>query len=192
MRYELDKNNYISKVFFGCTSGNCLEYTGAVPDGYETLEEWATTANIQAYKIVDGNLTYDATKNTELEALWNNQGKRILWQGASYMNATQTATLSESVSSQLNGIVLVWSKYDGGAKDTNWHYFFVPKQHTELASGGGVNCVLGTAGFQQVGCKYVYVRDTEILGFTSNNATGTTNGITWANNAFVLRYVLGV
>lgn len=70
MRYELDSNGYICKVFFGCLSGTCTEYEGEVPTGYETLEEWATNANIRAYKIEDNNLVYDETRNAELESEW--------------------------------------------------------------------------------------------------------------------------
>lgn len=76
MRYELDGNLYISKVFFGCMSGLCEEYTGTVPEGYTTLEDWATNANIRAYKIVDGNLVYDADRDAELQAEWANDWKR--------------------------------------------------------------------------------------------------------------------
>ena len=74
MRYELDVNGYICKVFFGCFSGTCTLYEGEVPVGYETLEEWATTANVRAYKIVDNNLVYDAAKDAELSEKWAKAG----------------------------------------------------------------------------------------------------------------------
>lgn len=74
MRYELDTNNYISNVFFGCNSGTCTEYTGTVPEGYSSLVEWADKANIRAYKIVDGNLTYDEARDTELQAEFAAEG----------------------------------------------------------------------------------------------------------------------
>ena len=67
MRYELDENNYILNVYFGCNSGTCTEYTGEVPEGYETLALWAENANIRAYKLVDGNLILDVVRNSELE-----------------------------------------------------------------------------------------------------------------------------
>ena len=68
MRYELDEENYIYKVYFGCASGSCKGYTGIIPDGYETLAEWAENENIRAYKIVEGNLVYDNKKAAEIEA----------------------------------------------------------------------------------------------------------------------------
>jgi len=75
VRYELDGNGYVCKVFFGCMSGLCEEYTGTVPEGYETLEDWAVSTNIRAYKIVDGNLVYDAERDEELQAEWANNWK---------------------------------------------------------------------------------------------------------------------
>ena len=73
MRYILDDNNYIEAVSctpFNCKDKSCKEYTGAVPANYNSIEEWATTANIRAYYLVDGNLTLDAARAAELEAEW--------------------------------------------------------------------------------------------------------------------------
>ena len=48
----------------------------------------------------------------------------ILWSGGYYMNASQAAYLSEAVSLQPNGIVIVWSYYDGSnATDTCFQSF---------------------------------------------------------------------
>lgn len=72
MRYILDSEGYIHSV--SCSHIECdttgTEYTGSVPEGYDSIEIWATTANIRAYKIVDGNLVYDADKAAALEAEW--------------------------------------------------------------------------------------------------------------------------
>ena len=70
MRYDIDSNNYITNVYFNCNSGTCVEYTGSIPDGYTSLEEWASNSNIQAYKIVDGNLVYDSARDEELQEQW--------------------------------------------------------------------------------------------------------------------------
>ena len=73
MRYILDSEGYIHSA--SCSHIECdttgTEYTGAVPEGYDSLEIWATTANIRAYKIVDGQLVYDANRAAALEAEWN-------------------------------------------------------------------------------------------------------------------------
>lgn len=77
MRYILNSEGYVSETIFGgeiiCNNNSCTEYTGNVPSGYTTLEEWNDNANIQAYKIVDGNLVYDSDKDKELQELWESQ-----------------------------------------------------------------------------------------------------------------------
>lgn len=66
MRYKIDNEGYITDVYFNCHTGTCNEYTGEIPSGYETLLEWSEKANIQAYKLVDGNLVYDPNRDEEL------------------------------------------------------------------------------------------------------------------------------
>lgn len=77
MRYILNDSGYIEAISFNnamtCNNKSCTEYTGSVPTGYESLEEWNENANINAYKIVDGNLTYDSAEDTRLQALWESQ-----------------------------------------------------------------------------------------------------------------------
>lgn len=73
MRYILDEDGYIYGVSSNpieCDNKDYIEYTGTVPEGYDTIEQWATTANIRAYKIVNGQLVYDADRAAALEAEW--------------------------------------------------------------------------------------------------------------------------
>lgn len=75
LRYILDKGGYVCHASFGglivCDFGECTEYNGEVPDGYETLEEWYDEQifekKLNAWKIVDGNLVFDEIKNNELQ-----------------------------------------------------------------------------------------------------------------------------
>lgn len=119
---------------------------------------------------------------------------KILWsQNPMHMNGSQTASLSETVSSQANGIVLVWSAYDGEfVYDYDWHYQFIPKYHAVSQEGTGVTTNMATAGFGRIGAKYVYVYDGYIQGNDKNAASGTNNGITYTNGYWVLRCVIGV
>lgn len=81
MRYILDSSGYIESVscsHIECNNKGCTQYTGSVPSGYSSLQEWATTANIRAYKISSGNLVYDATRAAELEAELNNGYKAVM------------------------------------------------------------------------------------------------------------------
>lgn len=77
MRYILNDSGYIEAISFGCfiecKDKTCTEYTGSIPEGYETLAIWSETANINAYKITDGNLTYDSEEDARLQALWKSQ-----------------------------------------------------------------------------------------------------------------------
>ena len=120
----------------------------------------------------------------------------ILWSGAWYMNASQTVPLSEKISEQINGIVLIWSAYQNGtAQNYDWIYTFIPKRHAIEAesNGKGVNTgVMATNNFSKIATKYVYVYDTSIVGHANNESTGTNNGVTRDNKYWVLRYVMGI
>lgn len=129
--------------------------------------------------------------------------QRVLWEGAMYMNGSQTATLSERVSEQANGIVLVFTGYSNGtARNWNTVSHFVPKKKIELLNGVGEFIPLGgTEGIS--GFKYVYLTDTGVGGNDKNQQTvavqlgnGAGNGIDvymrYNNYDYVLRYVIGV
>ena len=166
-------------------------------------------------EIVDIGFTYGAIKrrdseNSEyvsgkLEQVANdikyienkiNSGQKILWQGAYWMNASQTISLSEPISKQKNGIVLVFSSFNVDSHEANDFDFleaFVPKKVVELMPGKGhqffYNHVAGSFFYG----KYLYIYDSEIQGHANNVVSGTgQSGITYMNNLGVLRYVLGV
>ena len=76
-RYIADSNGYIKEISFGalieCGSDKCVEYTGEVPDGYDSLDAWfmAECERLHKWKIVSGNLTFDSTV-TDPEEEWEN------------------------------------------------------------------------------------------------------------------------
>lgn len=122
--------------------------------------------------------------------------QKILWgadlSSGMYMTEGHTINLSEPVSEQRHGIVLVFSCYNG-TSDTNynWQSFFVPKYLIGGVTSGHM-FTLNRGKFTYIGTKYLYLKDTSITGHADNILTGTNNGITYANNKFVLRYVFGV
>ena len=122
--------------------------------------------------------------------------QKILWEGTRYMTADHTVNLSEAVSIQPNGIVLVFTKYNattGVAEENNFNSFFVPKIFITSHKGYGNAFTMMDTNFGQICHKYLYINDTYISGHANNSATGTgTSGITYANNKYVLRYVYGV
>ncbi len=119
---------------------------------------------------------------------------KILWTGSYYMNASQTATLTEPVSKQPRGIVLVFSEYaNGEAQDYSFISRFVPKKVVSTHSGKGHSFNMFSSKFGYCATKYLYISDSRITGNDANTATGTAaTGIKYTNNKFVLRYVIGV
>lgn len=123
---------------------------------------------------------------------------KVLWSGSSYMNASQTATLSEAISAQPNGVILVFSGYDPSTSAVNnygWNFHFVPKYHSLNHSGQG--CVFNN--WNSTGnwlcLKYLYIYDTKITGHDQNDDGETTlngSGTSRDNTGHVLRYVIGV
>jgi len=126
--------------------------------------------------------------------LYSSYPSKVLWSGTWYMTAGHIAELSEKISDQVNGIVIVFSRIgDGVAQNDNFASFFVPKyvvaQHPNL----GMNFFMAHSSFEYCGAKYLYIGDTQIKGHANNNLTGTgATGIKFENNRFIMRYVLGV
>lgn len=114
---------------------------------------------------------------------------KVLWSGTwygGYNGNAGNATLQEAISAQPHGIVLVFCEYSGSAaQDSGWSYFFVPKQHVSPTRAGGVNFATHHYGNSSIMSKYLYIQDTVINGWTSNNSAAN-------NSSFVLRYVIGV
>ncbi len=73
LRYILDKDGYVCHASLGglvvCDLGECTEYNGEVPDGYETIEGWydGELEKLNAWKIIDSNLIFDNSRYTELK-----------------------------------------------------------------------------------------------------------------------------
>ncbi len=125
----------------------------------------------------------------------HNGAGKILWTGGYYMTETHTITFSEPASKQPNGIVLVFSEYvDGAAKDTSITCHFVPKIVIAKLPGVGHCINMCTSNLAYFATKYLYIKDTGITGHANNGLSGTAagSGITYGNNRFILRYVIGV
>lgn len=119
---------------------------------------------------------------------------KVLWSGALVMTGDHKALLSEPVSEQLSGIVLVFSRIvDGVAQTHNFNSFFVPKKFVELQEGYGSAFLMTTTNFAVASNKYLYISDGHITGNDQNSLTGTgASGIVFNNSAYVMRYVIGV
>ena len=176
---------------------------------------WTSTATGGVYVMVEGDgmgklqIAHKLSKDegeiyerSYYQSSWgswsrvhNGHGK-ILWTGGYYMTEGHKITLSEPISAQPSGIVLVFSRYANGAvADTNFNDFFVAKALVDVKPGVGHMFVMyATPTFEIMAAKYLYINDTTISGHANNVLIGTssTTGISYQNNAFVLRYVIGV
>lgn len=126
--------------------------------------------------------------------LYSSHPGKVLWSGTWYMTAGHTANLSEKISDQVNGIVIVFGRYgDGAVQNDNFASFFVPKYFVAQHPGVGSNFFIAQSTFEYVGAKYLYISDQKIVGHANNGLTGTgASGIKFENNRFIMRYVIGV
>ena len=120
---------------------------------------------------------------------------QLLWEGGFFMHDTQEINLAEPVSKQRTGIVLVFSRYSSGTVQ-NYHftYHFVPKMAIAMHAGYGSVFHMGAVEGDYFAAKYLYISDQTIKGNSYNDdvVTDANSGITYTNNATVLRYVIGV
>ena len=126
--------------------------------------------------------------------LYSSHPGKVLWTGTWYMTAAHIAELSEKISEQVNGIVIVFSRIgDGVAQNDNFASFFVPKTIVAKHPNLGMNFFMAHSSFEYCGAKYLYIGDTQIKGHGNNSLVGTSAiGIKFENNRFIMRYVIGV
>ena len=117
---------------------------------------------------------------------------KVLWAGAKSMKATDTITLSEAISAQPNGVILVFSKSSGSAaEDTAFSYHFVPKWHGINKSGKYTNFVINYGA--NLYRRLLYIFDTQIVGEDNNGASSyTLHGKAIDQSTLLLREVIGV
>ena len=117
------------------------------------------------------------------------------------MHELQKITLSEKISEQPSGIILVWSVYNS-SQTQNYHYCFnfIPKyvlkfpKETDSANGVDIDlflCAGGTGG-GYAGVKCLSITDDVIYGNAGNDDVKNIQGIECRNNTWVLRAVIGV
>ena len=145
----------------------------------------------------NGGLLSISTANATYQ---KKHSQKILWSDTPlYMKEGQTITLSEKISKQDHGIVLSFSRYEAGQSgkpgkplDYAWSNFFIPIQFVKDHPGNGATFIMIQSAFTFIASKYLYIYDDKIIGHMENDDSGTKNGITYDNSAFVLRAVYGV
>lgn len=127
---------------------------------------------------------------TELDAICT---QKVLWTGGSHVLSDSEIFLSEPISGQKSGIVLEFSLFNGDVVDEGFNLVYVPKSFTSGYLVRELSCTLSGDGiFGKIACKKVIVSDNQIGGTDTNDDTGTSNGITYDNSAFILRNIYGV
>lgn len=196
-QYSVSNATYI----FPAETGSSYDVRFAVKDAFSTVT--SNTSASTAFTIMHfsaGGTGIGIGKVSESENLLDigipvifREGvvTKLLWSGGHYMATDQIARLAEPVSKQMTGIVLVFSRYaDGESKNEQFSSCFIPKYLVSAHPGCGHDFKLG--GIWNAGAKYLYIYDEQIVGHEKNSQTVTVGGITYANDDFVMRYVIGV
>ena len=128
-------------------------------------------------------------KNDNLVAVYDGTTPVLASTGI-WPHSGQTLYLDPPVSQQPHGIVIEFVPYVNGAPvGYGVNHFFVPKM---ACDGRSMSFVMAGSSFDMPCCKWIYVYNDKIVGNDVNYQTGTHNGVTYKNNAYVLRTVYGV
>lgn len=177
----------------GLNYRNKYTFQARVADMLETVE--SNTKAVRTTPVFDwGENDFQFNVPVKFNAGMENHNV-LLWQGAYFMTANQTANLASPVSAQNNGIVLVFSNYDttnSQANDYDWHCYFVPKYLVDIKDGTGHCFNMMSQSFGDICSKYIYISDTGLTGHDNNTKSATNNGINYSNAKYVLRYIFGV
>ena len=180
-------------------------YTDSTPAGLkvESVGTGMVRQILQKASKADGIIYERVRDATTSWGSWNivyAGGSRILWSGTTPLSDTDTINLAEAISTQQNGIVVVFNPYNsstGAALTYGFNCHYIPKQLVS-AVVPSINVVLGVTvtmsegKFASNATKFLRITDTQISGNADNIASGTANGITYNNNRYALRYVIGV
>lgn len=163
-----------------------------IPEGEAGQVRQVITRCSDAPREIWERLYYSSTWH-DARCIYKGGSGRVLWSGGMYMTAGHTAPLKEPVSNQPTGIMLVFSEFlDGAASDSTFIHRPVLRDWVALHPGKAECIQLSTSNLAFFATKYLYIHDDKIVGHDNNNKTGTgTCGITYTNNRFVLRYVIG-
>lgn len=196
-RYTYNAETQTESIDWAVIQGTPSSSTAAVPVITNTGDIQALDAIVDTAVFV---VALDGVSIVSVEAVVPKLNSlfstaKTLWSGSSWLREGQVINLSEPISCQNNGIILVFSgfsnsdSYDGAMKAV-----YIRKEFLELYPKGSYVYEFGTVDFGVNGRKTFTLTDTSISGGTAasyNYSTGTRNGITYDNTRFVLRSVLG-
>lgn len=162
-------------------------------NGWLTVKSFGYKSNCYQEFVTCKGERYQRWRTDGTWSVWTRDyGQKLLWEGNSYMGQSQSATLAEDISSQQNGIVLVFARFVSSTSNPidEFSCHFVPKMAVSIEGGRGFSFHI-TNHWNQ-GVKYLYIQNAKIIGNVYNSDSKTIGGSTYTNNYFVMRYVIGV
>lgn len=202
-KYEKDEMTEIENTSFDVIKGTPSSGVATdpeIPTG--DIRTGATMHNMALYRVKLEGLNIVALEpmfkvlynmadiKKELESLNGKiHDKKVLWTGSGiFLNKSQSIPLSESLTNQKRGIVLILSRYENGvAQNYGYRSYFVPKECLDFGvdkPGFDIPLVKYSNNSNVVGSKYIYVSDNKIEGSESNGTS--------PNSGWVFRYAIGV
>ena len=170
LRYILDKNGYVCHASLGgliiCDLGECTEYTGEIPNGYSTIEEWYDKEidKLNAWKVVENNLVYDENKYKELQTLYKIQEEENTTATHRWVKdrlKVSNNVVTDELSSGKSGTSLIVIN-DAGAYE-------IPELKIECTSSDNVNVISSNKNILGIDFVTSTINGVEI----KNNSDGT-------------------
>lgn len=98
---DLTKRDYVTAAFIGCTGVDCFPYTGVLPTGYASIEEWANTAEIQKYILASAVNRTEETKQATITDARNARFVKLVFTADKDYDATEF-TITNGKETQTN------------------------------------------------------------------------------------------
>lgn len=195
-RYEKQPETNVESLTLKVLQGTPVETSPQVPEHTEgDIQVGDTVADMPLYEV-----EIDGLNITEIRKVFQTMGdlesvngkihdKKVLWAGPGiFLNKSQSIPLSESLTNQKRGIVLILSRYENGvAQNYGYRPYFVPKECLDFGvdkPGFDIPLIKYSNNSNVVGSKYIYVSDNKIEGSESNGTS--------PNSGWVFRYAIGV
>lgn len=190
----------------------CAEYTKSqnvesvklkIVKGVETIgiakAPKLTTGDILAgdnkHQMALKEIVHEGTNIKEVKNLFNMSESRVLWSGDKQMGENEMAVLSEPIEYQRTGIMLIWTPSEESGRGTkeNVQHQVISKASASLMPSTTHTVILTNTVFNAMAAKTVIVNRLSVMGNSYNTASGTSTvtGITYNNQDYSLKYIIG-
>ncbi|WP_282799279.1 pyocin knob domain-containing protein [Lactococcus lactis] len=133
-----------------------------------TFNSWSKTVKADD----SGKVT---VKDLEITGTITSGAKKVLANGAYWMQAGQVITPSKAISDCANGWILHFTSYSSGmtgaTKSGNNHFFYIPKEQVNIADVGTMFPLVVSDGTMTL--KYLYLQNNKITGTSANESTNS-------------------